>query len=284
MLQTQETALIVEGGAMRGVFSAGILDEFMAHHFYPFDLYIGVSAGASNLASYLAEKPKRNYQIYTDLCRRREFKSLKRFIRGGHLIDIDWLWEISDHQFPVDFELINQRQRQFLITVTNVETGQAEYLSPSTQDMPTALKASSCMPLAYRHPIELYGKKWVDGGVAESLPVKEAYARGAKQIMVLRSNPRNYIKKPYKIAKLLPFILKDTPQVAKRLQRRYQDYNQAVNFIRNPPKDCKIIEHCPPENFNASQFTLDIKVLNEAYKMGKKEGLELIKNWRQPLS
>lgn len=279
MSEQIQSALIVEGGAMRGIFSAGILDEFLTHNFYSFDLYIGVSAGASNLASYLAEKPKRNYQVYTDFCRRKEFKSLRRFIRGGHLIDIDWLWEISDTQLPVDFELIHKRNRRFLVTATNAKTGQAEYLSPTGTEMSQALKASSCMPLAYRTPVELYGKKWVDGGVAESLPVKEAYKRGAKRIMVLRSNPKSYVKKPYKIAKFLPLMLKDYPEVAKRLQNRHQDYNSTIEFIRNPPADCEIIEMCPPEEFSAGQFTLNIDVLNEAYEMGKKEADTLIKKW-----
>lgn len=278
-MQTIKTALVVEGGAMRGIFSAGILDAFSAQQFYPFDDYIGVSAGASNLAAYLAEKPKRSYQVYTDYCRRKEFKSLKRFILGGNLIDIDWLWEISEHQLPVDFSLIAKRQRNFLITATNAQTGNAEYLSVDAKDIPTALKASSCMPLAYRQPVRLYNKQWVDGGVAESLPVKEAYRRGAKRIMVLRSNPQSYHKKPYKISKLLPFILSSYPQVAKRLQYRYKDYNQALQFIRQPPKDCQIIEVCPPETFSAGQFTLNLKVLDKAYQMGIAIGTQLINDW-----
>ncbi len=273
-----QTALVIEGGAMRGIFSAGILDEFIAQQFYPFDLHIGVSAGASNMVSYLAEEYQRSYHVYTDYCRRKEFKNMTRFMFGGHLIDLDWLWEISERERPINFEIMAQK-KPLLITVTNAQTGNAEYLSPEPENVSAALKASSCMPLAYKHPISLYKKQWFDGGVAESLPVQEAYQRGAKRIMLLRSNPKNYIKKPYKIAKLLPFLLKSYPQIAQRLQQRHRDYNQTIQFIRQPPKDCQIIEVCPPDTFSAGQFTVDLNILDDAYQMGERIGKQLIKSW-----
>lgn len=88
-------ALVVEGGALRGVFSTGVLDGFLEAGFHPFDFFIGVSSGASNLAAYLAGMKGRNRKIYLDYSLRPEFISLARFLRGGHLMDLDWLWEIT---------------------------------------------------------------------------------------------------------------------------------------------------------------------------------------------
>ncbi|MDW2105007.1 patatin-like phospholipase family protein, partial [Vibrio sp. 1580] len=88
-------ALIVEGGAMRGVFSCGILDHFLAADFSPFDSFWGVSAGASNLAAYLAKMPGRNLKIYLDYSLRNEFITPSQLIRGGDVMDLDWMWQVT---------------------------------------------------------------------------------------------------------------------------------------------------------------------------------------------
>ena len=80
---------------MRGVFSTGVLDGFLERQFDPFHLYVGVSAGATSIAAYLAEMHGRNRRIYTELSTGPEFINLARFLRGGHLMDLDWLWNVT---------------------------------------------------------------------------------------------------------------------------------------------------------------------------------------------
>ena len=89
-------ALVVEGGAMRGIFAAGVLDSFIENGYQPFDFAIGVSAGASNLVGYLAQQHKRSYQVITQLATNREFFNPKRCIKGGNLVDVKWLVSESD--------------------------------------------------------------------------------------------------------------------------------------------------------------------------------------------
>jgi predicted patatin/cPLA2 family phospholipase len=95
MNKKKNSALVVEGGGMRGVFSAGVLNAFGTTGFDPFDLYIGVSAGACNLAAHLAEQHNRNYHVTTAYSATSRFINLLRFIRGGHYMDLDWLWDIT---------------------------------------------------------------------------------------------------------------------------------------------------------------------------------------------
>lgn len=268
-------ALIVEGGAMRGIFSAGILDTFIDADYYPFDWYIGVSAGASNVVAYLGKQVKRNYRVYTDYCQRPQCISWKRFLRGGHLIDIEWLWDITEQELPIGYEHIEQRRQQLLVTATCAASGEAHYLTPQADEIFQMLKASGTMPIAFKGEVWLRDRQWVDGGVADSLPVEEAYRRGAREILVLRSNPYSYRKKAYRINKLLPLLLRRYPGVAQRLQQRHADYNRALDFIRHPPADCVVHEICPPDSFSASQFTRDQQVLDEAYQLG----LEAGKRW-----
>ena len=100
--QPSESALVVEGGALRGVFSTGLLDAFLEARFNPFDLFIGVSSGASNLAAYLAGMIGRNRNIYMDYSLRPDFISYPKFLRGGHLLDLDWLWDITIREVRLD--------------------------------------------------------------------------------------------------------------------------------------------------------------------------------------
>ncbi|MEK9712226.1 MAG: patatin family protein [Thalassolituus sp.] len=274
-----ETALIVEGGAMRGIYSAGVLDEFIRADFYPFDWVFGVSAGASNAAAYLGKKHGRNYRVITDYCRRPEFKSLRRFLAGGHLIDIDWLWDITEKELDIGLEEIDQKKGRFLVVVTDANSGEAHYIAPEKHELFQAIKCSAAMPLAFRGRVSLHDRDWLDGGVADSLPVEEAYRRGARKIVVIRSNPASYRKQAYRFRTLFPLLLRKHPQAARRLQHRHTDYNRALDFIRQPPPDCEVIELCPPEAFSAGQFTTDLDILNEAYQMGKDDGLRLIASW-----
>ncbi|MEN6466632.1 MAG: patatin-like phospholipase family protein [Syntrophaceae bacterium] len=143
-------ALVVEGGAMRGVFSTGVLDGFLEAGFNPFDLSIGVSSGASNLAAYLAGMHGRNAKIYLDYSLRPEFLSYRRFILGGHLLDLDWMWETTIREIRLDLEAIYSRRRPFIAVLTDVMTGSAFYRFTGASDLEQTLKASSAMPLVYR--------------------------------------------------------------------------------------------------------------------------------------
>jgi len=96
--------------------------------------------------------------------------------------------------------------------------------------------------------------------------------------MVIRSNPASYRKQAYRFRHLFPVILRQYPEVARRLQRRHTEYNDALDFIRQPPDDCEIIELCPPEDFTVGQFTTDLQVLDEAYALGKADGQDVVKN------
>ena len=114
-------SLIVEGGALRGVFSTGLLDGFLERRFNPFDFYIGVSSGASNIAAYLAEMPGRNAKIYLDYSLRPEFINYPRFLRGGHLLDLDWLWDITIREIRLDLQAIYSRQKNFIAVLSDVQ-------------------------------------------------------------------------------------------------------------------------------------------------------------------
>jgi predicted patatin/cPLA2 family phospholipase len=273
------TALVVEGGALRGVFSTGLLDGFLAARFNPFDLFIGVSSGASNLAAYLAGMTGRNAKIYTDYARRSAFISFSRFLQGGHLLDLDWLWEITIREMRLDLAAIYARQKPFLVVMTDVQTGEPLYRLTSACNLEDVLKASSAVPLLYRDYPKIDGRPMTDGGVADALPVGEAIRLGARRIMVVRSRRRGYVKRHSPAEYLLRRSVRHHPPLQRAIARRVERYNESVALIRRPPEGVAIVEVCPPETFRVSRLGRDGAVLREGYGQGRSLAAEAMALW-----
>jgi predicted patatin/cPLA2 family phospholipase len=280
MKKSIQTALVVEGGGMRGVFAAGVLDRFLEKDFDPFDAYFGVSAGACNLSSHLGKQYQRNYRCYTDYMLRPDFFSIGKYLRGGHYMDLDWFW---DHLMQADpLNAAGASMKNFHITVTNIITGKAEYLRAREETIFDALKASSALPLLYRKFISIDNARYVDGGVADSIPVQEAYRQGGRRIMVIRSQPDGYNKKNRVESKLLPLLFPGYPRLRKALARRDLQYRSATGFIKHPPEDAEIIEICP-DRLHSGRTTRDRALLELDYAEGRRVGLEAIQRWETDL-
>lgn len=277
-METMKTALIVEGGGMRGIFAAGVLDAFMEEKYDPFDMYFGVSAGACNLASHLAGQHRRNYRIYTELMVRREFISLKKFLLGGHWMDLDWLWDTLEQVNPLDtagaVSNILKKKKQFLVTVTSADSGLPLYLAPDAENLNVYLKASSALPVLYRNVIEIEGRNVVDGGIGDPIPVIEAYKRGARKIMVIRTREASYRKRSDMETRLSPLFMKNYPALKEAIRYRPVQYNRAVQFLENPPKDVEVV-HIAPESMDTGRLTRSIKALNADYERGLARGREI---------
>ncbi|MBT0028729.1 patatin family protein [Vibrio alginolyticus] len=274
-------ALIVEGGAMRGVFSCGILDHFLASEFSPFDSFWGVSAGASNLAAYLAKMPGRNLKIYLDYSLRKEFISPSQLLRGGDMMNLDWMWNVTLEELGIDKSVLKADSRPFFLGVTRQDNGQAEYHLPDVDDLAETMKASSALPVLYRNGVSLNGIQYVDGGVSDALPVAEAIKRGAKKIMVLRSQPASYQKPRGRFSALTRKMLKETPGLIEPMLTREVRYNQTLALINNPPPGIEIIQVCPPETFKLKRLSRSPAPLRHAYELGIEARKEAIIRWSQ---
>jgi predicted patatin/cPLA2 family phospholipase len=279
MKKPNEIALVVEGGAMRGVFSTGVLDAFLTKKFNPFDLYIGVSAGATNIASFLAEMYQRNLKVYTDYSTGSDFINWRKFISGGNLVDLDWLWGITIQEIRLDLKKIFNPEKEFYIGVTSIDTGQAVYLKPGRSNLEEILKASSAIPILYRNFIKINNTPYVDGGLADPIPVIEAYRRKARSIIVIRSRPYCYTMKQKHSTYWQKIFLKGSPKLIETFNRRAQKYQEAIDFMRNPPEGIQIVEINPPENFPVKRLTKDISILKQGYRCGYEAGIKAMEQW-----
>jgi len=274
-----KNALIVEGGAMRGIFSAGVLDAFLLEGFDPFDVYLGVSAGAGNIAAFLGEMYQRNYKIYTDYSIRPEFISWKRFLSGGHLLDLDWMWTMTIREIRLDLKKIFNKKKEFIIVATSVPTGEARYLKPDVDTCEDYLKASSSLPILYRYFPQIGSEMMTDGGISDSIPVIEAYRRGARNLMILRSRRSDYVKKNSITTKIYGLLLRKYPNLSMAVQNRAASYMRAVTFIKNPPDDARVVEVSPPDSFRTSRLTNKVAILKEDYRTGIEQGKTAIERW-----
>lgn len=273
------SALIVEGGALRGVFSTGVLDGFLEAGFNPFDAYFGVSSGASNLAAYLAEMKGRNARIYMDYSLRPEFISPARFLRGGHLLDLDWLWEITIREIRLDLARIYDRGKPFVVVMTQVKTGGAHYKITGADDLEDSLKASSALPVFYRGYPMIDGLSMTDGGVADALPIEEAIRRGARRIMVIRSRHRSYVKRAGFPDRILYGFVRREPRLRQAMASRVLRYNEAVRLLRVPPPGISIVEICPPDHFRVSRLSKNLRTLKEGYEQGRSLAPDAMARW-----
>ena len=265
-------ALVVEGGAMRGIFATGVLDAFIQANYQPFNQCYGVSAGATNIAAYLCAQYKRNHAVITDYSCRPEFIDFVRFIKGGHLFDLDWLWQETIRDIRLDLDTFEKQASEFYIVTTNIQTGQAEYLKANATLLEEQLKASCALPIAYREFPVIDNLQLTDGGVADSIPIRKAYEMGNKEITVILSQPLGYKKKPSKAPWFVKRLYKNTPALAEATLRRAENYNQSIDFITNPPSDCKINIIAPPPNFAVGRTTKSFEKLSAGYEMGLNAG------------
>lgn len=267
-------ALVVEGGAMRGIFASGVLDGFLEQSYQPFDFCLGVSAGSTNLAGWLTGQRGRSYRVITDHSCRPEFMRFGNFLRGGHWLDLDWLWEVTIREIRLDLEAFARQGLPLIVVTTAVSDAEPRYIQATADNLEALLKASCSVPMLYRDYPVINGEAMTDGGVADSIPVIKAYEMGAREITVILSHPNGYCKGPSRAPWLIRRMLRDQPVLAEALIRRNETYNRAMDFIHNPPPDCRIHPIAPPEAFPVGRLTRNSEKLNTGYRMGLEAAMQ----------
>jgi predicted patatin/cPLA2 family phospholipase len=278
-----QSALVVEGGAMRGIFACGVLETFLERGFQPFDFAIGVSAGACILASHLAGQPGRNHRVYTEYMTQRGFIDAKRFVRGGHWVDFDWLWTATERDVPIDRARLAANRVKFVLSATSYASGQPVYLEPGSTDLMQALKSSCALPILCREPVHHGDQRLMDGGIAAPIPVQEAYRRGARRILVIRSRPPWFEKRASFMNWLMALRFLRSPGFGRALRQAHHTYRAAVAFIRSPPPDCEIVHVAPPYGLATGRTTQDPRALEQDYALGRELGARAIQQWMRPV-
>ena len=266
-------ALVCEGGGQRGIFTAGVLDEFMRAHFNPFDLFLGTSAGAQNLSAYICNQRGYARNVITNYTTRREFFNPLRFVRGGNLIDLDWLIDSTSSQSPLAFsyaEKLFDRGKTFYMCACRSDNYQADYFSPTHDTWLNILKASSAIPGFYRNGVEIDGVNYLDGGISDAIPVREAVKRGADTLVVIRTVPSQVIYPARWLKHMESWFSEGSLQQLLIMAQHHQvSYSDIQHFIDYPPDNLRIFEIFPPKALLSSALGSRLSALNIDYKMGR---------------
>ena len=270
-MENKKTALIVEGGGQRGVFSFGITDTFINRNYDPFDIYMGVSNGVAVLCWYLIRETDNNLEkmLYAA---KGDYLSYKNIFIGKDIIKFHQMYEDGEKMFKPNMEKIknNLKGKDYIAVVTDAIEANAEYYSFGDGEWMPKMIASGTLPILVRTPSLIDGRRKFDGGVADPLPVEKAYEMGAKKIIVIRTYEKKFRRK-LKIENYIGALLsKEYPKLRKALLVHDKTYNRALDFINNPPSDCEIVQLCPPEKLKSKRDSKNIEILKADYKLGKK--------------
>jgi predicted patatin/cPLA2 family phospholipase len=261
---------------MRGIFAAGVLDFFHEQSFRPFDLALGVSVGASNILSFLAGQHGRARRCFLDQMSRPEFIDPWRLLRGGHWLDLDWLWDAITREDPLDCEAAVASGVEYGLVATCARTGEPRYLAPAAHEMLDALKASCALPLLYRGTVRVGEHDLVDGGISDPLPVREAYRRGARTIVVVRSRAAGFVKRDRLVNRIGAWTLRTSPAIARACRSAVDAYRESVAFLRKPPPDCAVVHVAPFTSLETRRTSRDRGALERDYSLGRALGREAI--------
>lgn len=262
--------LVLEGGAMRGMYTAGVLDVLMENNI-KVDGIIGVSAGALFGVNYFSKQKGRAIRYSKRFCKSRRYMSFLSYVFTGNIINKNFaFYKVSKELDIFDDETYKKNNKGFYAVVTNVETGKAEYLEiDSCFEKMEALRATSAMPLVSRM-VEIDGKKYLDGGISDSIPVDKFIELGYDKIVVVLTRDINYRKKELsnKIIRSLEKRFKKYKNLIETMIERPKKYNNTIENILKLEKEGKIFVIRPTEPINIKVLERNPNNLQKVYDLG----------------
>lgn len=264
-----KVALVLEGGAMRGLYTAGVLDVFMKNDIKA-DTIIGVSAGALFGINYKSKQIGRALRYNLKYARDKRYMGIYSLLTTGDVMNRDFCFNKLVYELdPFDIETFNNSEIEFYAVVTNMESGKAEYIEikDGGKDL-EYLRASGSMPFV-SNIVEINGNKYLDGAVADPIPFKKAIDMGYEKIIVVQTRPADYTK----TKSLLPFglVYKRYPEFIKTAQNAYINYNETLDFIRKYENEGKIIVLRPSEKIKMRRVEKNLNKLQAIYDVGVKD-------------
>lgn len=265
-----KAALVLEGGALRGMYTSGVLDTFLKNNM-EFECVAGVSAGALNAMSYISKQPGRSAKINLEYCDDPRYIGRKAFIKNKGIIGYDYLFgDISENKVPFDYKAFENTNQRFVIVTTNCEKAETEYLERGNcNDLFKAAQASSSMPLASAM-LEINNSFYLDGAVTTSIPVKWALEQGYEKVVVVLTRDKTY-RKPMtsnKMKKLYKLAYHKYPKLIEKLNTMPERYNKLQDEIIDLEKEGKIFIIRPEKEVTVSRLEKDKEKLENLYKEG----------------
>lgn len=266
-----KTGLVLEGGAMKGMHTSGVLDVFLDNDI-SFDGAIGVSAGALFGVNFVSKQRGRAIRYNSKYCADKHYMGLYSFLTTGNVVNTEFAYYTVPQKLDIFDDETYRKGIPFYIVVTNVETGQAEYprLYSVLSEMET-LRASGAMPFLSK-PIKLGENYYLDGGVADSIPFEKFREMGYEKLVVVLTKDKDYVKGPMPKKLVEAFYSKEYPEFAKTLINRHEMYNEQTRKLKELEKSGDAFVIRPSKPLTLSRIEKDPKKLWEAYELGFADG------------
>lgn len=264
-----ETGLVLEGGGMKGVYTAGVLEYFMEKELY-FPYVIGVSAGAGAGASYLSRQKGRNKKINIDLIQDPRFLSWGNFYRKRELFGMDFIFdEIPNRLVPFNYQTFLRSPERFVVGTTDSRSGKAVYFSKEEdgENMLQIIRASSSLPLL-APAVNYKDRMLLDGGIIDPIPVKKAEEDGSGKNVIIMTKPKGFMRKPSRFPRLIQMLYRQYPAIGNTLNERWKIYNDTLAYIANQQEKGKAFVIQPSKDFKISRIERDKHKLTRLYELG----------------
>lgn len=271
-----DAAIIFEGGGMRGAYTAGVIDALIENDM-EFTSCYGVSSGACHATTYLSKQFGRARKIIVNYAHDKRYFSLRSLFKTGNMFGIEFIFKTLTHELePYDFETARNNPAKFYVGVINVKTAESEYLlirDPDEEYM--KLAATMALPIISKK-VKLNGKKYLDGGIVDSLPIKQAFAAGNKKVVLVLTQDATYRKKINKILPLLWLWYLPYQKFVGKIATRHIRYNKALIDIAEAEKAGTAFVIRPKKPVEVGRLDFNPEKIEALYQDGYHDGLELM--------
>lgn len=285
MERDSKTGLVLEGGGLRVLFSEGIFDVMLENN-VTFDGTIGVSAGASIGCNFKSRQIGRGLRYNVEFADDSEYIGLKAWIKTGDMVSKEYCYHIVPTQYDiVDNDTYEKNPMEFYLVCTDIDTGEAVYRKIDTLDYDGLewMRASSSMPIV-SHPVRLEGRRLLDGGIVDSIPLKYFQSIGYGKNVVILTQPKGFKKKLTKLFPLFHVCCRNYPKIKEAMKHRHEMYNRELEYIAEEEKKGNTLVICPDDILPIGRLEMKPEKMKHIYSMGRDMGTRRIQEIKDFLS
>jgi predicted patatin/cPLA2 family phospholipase len=260
--------LILEGGGMRGIYTAGVLD-FLIEKNIEVDIVIGVSAGSCHACSYLSKQYKRAFNATVDYLDDKNYLSFNNLIKTGSIFGMDFMFNTIPNELNIyDYDTFNKSKTKFIAVSTNCETGKPEYFELTDLKKEIIYIQASCSIPMFANIVEVDNYKLVDGGVSDSIPIQYALNQGYKKNIVVLTRDSTYLKSKNKFTSVIKRKYKKYPKLITAIENRHLNYNKSLEIVNNLSQSGNALVIRPNSPVKVSQVEKNVDKLTALYEQG----------------
>lgn len=269
-----EVGLVLEGGGMRAIYTAGVLDYFLEHEI-DFAYVVGVSAGVGCGLNYISRQVGRQKKIAKKSASDKNIVGFKSWLKTRSYFNLDYLYNEVPKEIYFDAETFKKSSVNFLAGCFNVETGKVDYFNKD--DMIKSVKpiiATSSLPMISKM-VTIDGQKYLDGGIKESIPIDKSMKDGNKKNVIILTNPVGYRKTKEPMLAFIKVLYHKYPKLIDALAKRHLVYNKTITKVEKMEKKGQVLVIRPSVDLGISRYSTDDEILAKAYEQGKKDAAKM---------